>query len=598
MASNQTIISIFNNRVRKYRTRCALKVKLGTAYTDISWFSFGRFVRYAALALIKLGVQPGDRLAILSENRPEWAYADFGIMACGAVSVPIYATDTPRDIEYILKDSGAAYIFLSDKNQLDKILSIKKQTKLKKIIIFDKIGTPDPRVLTLKKLLDAGRVFDLGEPHLYDIRSESVREDDIVTIIYTSGSTNKPKGVMLTQKNLLSNCRSSSAAIKITDKDLYLSFLPLSHVFERMAGLYQMLIQGAVIAYAESKYTVIDNAKELSPTIICGVPRFYEKLYAGILNSAISGPAIKKNIFFWAYRVGRRCAVARAKGKRAPIPLRVQKGISTGKISKKLKAMLGGRLRFFISGGAPLSKEIAEFFLAFGILILEGYGLTETSPVISVNTEDAFKIGTVGRPVRGVGVKISSGGEILVKGPGVMKGYYRQYEDTENTIKDGWLHTGDIGHIDEDGYLVITDRKKDIIVTSGGKNVAPLEIETILKADRYLGDCMLYGDRRKYITAIVVPDFKKLAEYADYKKIPYTNMTELIKNEKVKQFISRRIARRQKDLPGFAQIKDFIILDKELTQDRGELTPTLKIKRRVVTAEYKDLLDSLYEKTD
>jgi len=590
-----TIISIIKQNMKDYSDKPVLKYKDMGKFKDITWGELKETVRLVTCALLDLGVRIGDRIAILSENRPGWVYADLATLSCNAITVPIYTSNTAKDIEYILKDSGAEIIFVSTYDSLQKVLSIAGNTALRRIISFKERPSPDPLVTEFKDLLASGKEKLQAYSNAIEQRAGTTGPDDVVTIIYTSGSTGPAKGAMLTNRNFVSNCRASTEAININQRDRYLSFLPLSHVFERMGGYYALLFNAAEIAYAESRDTILDDAKRVSPTIMYGVPRFFEKVYARILNNAVGESPLKKNLFFWGYRVGRACMLRRIRKKRIPIYLAAQRLVVTKRISKRIKKSLGGRLRFFISGGAPLSKEIAYFFLSFDILILEGYGLTESSPVITVNRPDDYKIGTVGLPVSGVEVKIAPDGEILAKGDNIMKGYYRQYKDTEGAVKDGWLYTGDIGHIDKDGFLVVTERKKDIIVTSGGKNISPSEVETHIKADRYIEDMLIYGDKKKYLAALIIPDFENLTRYAGFKKIPFNDMKELVENDTVRDFIRRRIEKMQEDLPPFSRVKKFIILNKKLTQDQGELTPTLKIKRREVTAKYKDLLDGLYE---
>ena len=590
-----TIISIVKEHIKAHPHRTILKYKKEGIYKDITWQDLDETVEKLSAALLDAGVRIGDKIAILSENRPEWVYADLSILSCGAATVPIYVTSTAKEIEYILKDAGAEIIFVSTKERLNNIASVAKETSLKKIILFEAISSPDPLVLDFNKFLSLGKELLPLYKNALEERIKATGPDDLVTMIYTSGSTGPPKGVMLTNSNFISNCRSAAKKIKIDRNDRYLSFLPLSHVFERMAGYYLLLIVGAEIAYAESRDTILNDSKILSPTLIYGVPRFFEKVYAEILNKLTLGPFIKRIIFFWAYNVGRACMYKRLKGERIPLYLAIQRFLVTRPIAKKLKASFGNKLRFFVSGGAPLSKEVAYFFLSFDILILEGYGLTESSPVLTVNTEEEYKIGTVGKPIGGVTVKIAPDGEILAKGANIMKGYHHLYEETESSVKDGWLYTGDIGHFDKDGFLIITDRKKDIIVTSGGKNVAPSEIEILIKADRYILDALIYGDKKRFLSAIIIPDFENLKRYAAFKKIAFKNLKGLVKDRRIHDFIKRRIDAKLKDVPRFAQIKKFIILHEELTQTRGELTPTLKIKRKVVTSAYKDILDSLYK---
>ncbi len=590
-----TIISKVLQQIEANPAAPILKFKKNGQFKDVTWQELGKIIHLSGCALLDMGAKIGDRIAILSENCPHWVYADLSILSCGGVTVPIYPTNTPKDIEYILKDSGAEIIFVSTKEQLDKVLSVAGQTKIKRIISFKGAPSADPLVMEFNNFLSLGEKNAAVYAKTLEERIKSINPDDLVTIIYTSGSTGPPKGVMLTNANFLSNCEAATSAIDINPADRFLSFLPLSHVFERMAGYYLFLFYGGQIAYAENRNTIMEDLKLVSPTIVYGVPRFFEKVYAEILSNVIRSQVIKKNIFFWAYKIGRACMYKEIRKKNIPVYLALQRFLITRPIAKKLKKAFGGSLRFFVSGGAPLSKEVAYFFLSFDILILEGYGLTESSPVIAANTPENYKIGTVGRPLSGVAVKIAPDGEILAKGPNIMKGYYHLYKDTESTVKDGWLYTGDIGHLDKDGFLVITDRKKDVIVTSGGKNVAPSEIETLIKADRYIQDALIYGDRKKYLCALIIPDFENLKRYATFKKIQFDEMKDLVNSEKIHDFIKRRIDGKLKDNPPFAQIKKFIILDKELTQDRGELTPTLKIKRRLVTNRYKDVLDRLYE---
>ncbi|NQT06355.1 MAG: long-chain fatty acid--CoA ligase [Candidatus Omnitrophica bacterium] len=590
-----TITSIIRDHIESHPDRIILRFKRDAKISSATWRELGGKVDLLGCALLDLGVKIGDRVAILSENRPEWAYADLAILSCGAVTIPIYASCAPKDVEYILKDSGAEVIFVSGKDQLEKIFSVNKVSSIKRIITFETSPNIDPLVTEFNVFLKDSRKRLSKYADLLKGRGKAVGGEDPVTIIYTSGSTGPPKGVVLTNNNFISNCRASAGAINIDSRDRYLSFLPLSHVFERMAGYYLMMIQGGEIAYAERRDTILEDARLFSPTFMCGVPRFFEKLYAEILNKAIRSSFIKKNLFFWGYRIGRACLFRKLRKRPVPLYLAIQKFLVTKPISKKLKKLFGGKLRFFVSGGAPLSKEVAYFFLSFDIPILEGYGLTESSPVIAVNRLNEYKVGTVGKPIQDISVKMASDGEILTKGPNLMKGYYHLYKDTESIVREGWLHTGDIGHIDKDGFLVITDRKKDIIVTSGGKNIAPQEIETLIKADRFIQDVLVYGDKKKFLSALIIPDFSNIAEYAKFKKIDFADIKDLVKDRRVHDFIGRRIDEKLKDIPRFARIKKFLIMDKEFSQDRGELTPTLKIRRRTVTEKYKFLLDNLYE---
>jgi long-chain acyl-CoA synthetase len=400
---------------------------------------------------------------------------------------------------------------------------------------------------------------------------------------------------MLTHRNFLSNVEASVQILKGGTEDRCLSFLPLSHVFERMAGFYFMLYQGVSIAYAENMNTVPQNILEIRPTMVASVPRLYEKIYARILEQVHGAGGLRKKIFEWSLALGRKTAPYRCEGKRMPPGLALQYKLARKLVYEKIKAKLGGRIRFFISGGAPLCKEIAEFFFAADLLILEGYGLTETSPVVSVNRPDDFKFGTVGKLLAQVEVRIASDGEILVRGPNIMRGYYKMEKETREAIVDGWFHTGDIGEFDSDGFLKITDRKKDLIITSGGKNIAPQKIENLLVADEYILQVCVCGDRKNYLTALVVPDFGPLAKYAREKGIPFVNCQDLVRREAVKTWLAERIEVRTRELANYEKIKQFTLLAEEFSQDRGELTPTLKIKRKMVTEKYRAAIEAMYD---
>jgi long-chain acyl-CoA synthetase len=430
----------------------------------------------------------------------------------------------------------------------------------------------------------------------YRKAAEAVRPGDVATIIYTSGTTGDPKGVMLTHDNIFSNVRAARAVVPFAGEDTCLSFLPLSHIFERMAGHYLMLDTGTSIAYAESMEKVRDNLPEVRPTLVLSVPRLYEKMYAAVLEKALSGSFVKKQIFFWARRVADRWADVKLSGVNPTGLIAVQYAIAQRLVFSKLKARTGGRLRYFVSGGAPLAPEINKFFYAAGLVILEGYGLTETSPVITVNSPDHFKIGTVGKPVAGVEVTIAADGEILTRGPHVMKGYYNKPEATAEVIdREGWFHTGDIGEVDAGGFVRITDRKKDIIVTAAGKNIAPQPIEGMVKQNKFVTEAVMIGDRRRYPVVLVVPNWDNLEKWARSKNLTWTSRAELLQNAAVKEKMEREVLGELHNLARFEMPKRVGLLEHEFSVERGELTPTLKVKRRVVDKAYKALIDTLYE---
>lgn len=588
---------MFFSRANKYSGKCALKSKYGGRYRDISWLEFEGKVKDLAFGLILLGLRPGEKVGLLSENRPEWAYSDLAVLSIGCADVPLYPTDVPNQMEYILSDSDSVMVIVSTAEQLDKILSIKERLPaLRKIIVMD-----PPAQMTHADVVTFGSVLKSGSDNAAEARMDfqarlgAVGKNDLASIIYTSGTTGPAKGVRLTHDNFLSNCTSSLDLLPLGEEDLCLSFLPLSHVFERMASYYFTIFIGGAIAYAENNESVGRNLKEVRPTYACAVPRFYEKIYANIMDSISGSPEPAKKIFEKSAGIARRYANAKLNKLDCGPLLRCKYMLAKALIFSKIRAGVGGRIKFFISGGAPLSKELGEFFYSVGIFILEGYGLTETSPVVTVNTFKAFKFGSVGKPIRNTEVRIAPDGEILISGPGVMKGYYKKEAETKEAFDaEGWFRTGDIGYFDEEGFLSITDRKKDIIITAGGKNIAPQNIENLIKADSYIREVVLHGDRRPYLTALIEPNFDALKGLALRQGIPYIKAEELARHPRVREFIASRIEERQKDLPNYEKIRNFTLLESKLTIEGGEITPTLKVKRKVVAEKYRDIFDGMY----
>jgi long-chain acyl-CoA synthetase len=532
-----TLNKLFFDAIERHDRPDALQVKVGGSYRPISSRELEKRARHVALGLRSLGVARGDRVAILSNNRPEWAIADYGCLTTGVTDVPVYPTLPADQIAYILRDSGSVAIFVSDEEQLAKITAIRGDVpSLRHVITFagSRAGGAE---LTLDELEAMGGADDSPSAiATYRAEADAVQPDDLATLIYTSGTTGAPKGVMLTHDNLYSNVAAAATILPpFTGDDVALSFLPLSHIFERMAGHYCMLHLGVSIAYAESIDTVPVNMVEVRPSVVLSVPRLYEKMYARVLENALAGGAVKKRIFFWARSVADRWADVKLAGDEPKGLLALQYSIAQRLVFSKLKARTGGRLRYFVSGGAPLAPEINKFFYAAGLIILEGYGLTETSPVLAVNRPDAFRIGTVGPPVPGVEIKIAADGEILGRGPGIMKGYYNNPGATAETIDaEGWLHTGDIGEL-RDGFLAITDRKKDIIVTAGGKNIAPQPIEGQVKTNKYVAQAVMIGDRRKFPIMLVVPNFEQLEKWAKQKGLLWGDRAQLIALPEVKK---------------------------------------------------------------
>ncbi len=594
----KTLAEAFFNTVKNFGDNTSLMTKIEGNYQGIDYNELGRRVKYFALGLANMDIKKGDKVSILSENRAEWAISDLAILSLGAINVPIYPTLAPRQIEYILNDAEAKIIIVSTEEQVKKVLDIfDNLPNLKAIIYMDQVAEATEAMYFYAHLYEKGKEFDKNNPDYFDNVSSAIETDDPCAIVYTSGTTGNPKGAVLSHGNILSNTLGGIETLNIRSTDLFLSFLPLCHVFERMGGQFCPLLAGGSIAYAESIETVAQNLTEAKPTIMCSVPRLFEKIYAKILANAEAGSPLKKKIFFWAINVGEKYVEAEKRGKVGG-GLKFKHNLAHKLVFSKIQEKVGGRLRYFISGGAPLSKEIGEFFHAVGVKILEGYGLTESSPVIAVNLENKFKFGTVGPALTkgGVELKIADDGEILTRGPHVMKEYYKNPEETKEVIDDdGWLHTGDIGFLDEDGFLTITDRKKNIIVTSGGKNVAPAAIENKLLTSQLVDQVLIIGDKQKYLTALIVPNQDMLESFAATQKISFKDYAELMDNDQINQYVANEINNVLSDQARFEQIKIFKLVAEPFTIEAGELTPTLKIKRKVVEEKYADLIEQMYQ---
>ncbi len=589
-----TLTKLFFEAIDRFDLPNAYQFKKDGAFQPIAHRAVLKRVRRISLGLSALGVNRGDRVGIMSENRPEWALADWACLGGGMTDVPIYPTLPAEQIVHPLNDSGAAVVFVSTAAQAAKAASVRADLKtVRKIISFDDPAPPGAD-MTLHELETAGAALDSdAKAAEWRAAALTVRPDDLATLIYTSGTTGLPKGVMLTHDNIASNVLASRAKVPVVAGEVALSFLPLSHIFERM-GDYLFFACGVSIAYAESIDTVPFNLTEVRPHFCMSVPRLFEKMYARVLENAMSGGAVKARIFRWAAAVADRWADRKLAGKEPRGLLAWQYGPAQKLVFSKLKERTGGRLRYFVSGGAPLAPSINKFFYAAGLKILEGYGLTETSPVIAVNGDDAFRIGTVGKPIAGVEVQIAEDGEILTRGPHVMKGYYNRPEATAESIDaDGWLHTGDIGVL-EDGFLRITDRKKDIIVTAGGKNIAPQPIENRIKLNKYVSQAVMIGDKRKYPIVLIVPNWDNLEKWAGIKNIIWTDRRQLLEMPTVRAKMDKEVQGALEGLASFETPKKVGLLEHDFSIERGELTPKLSVKRKVVDQSYKDLIDSLY----
>lgn len=594
----KTIPEMFDVVTKKYgNSKTYLKTKVKGEYIDISYSEVRENTENLALGLATLGVKRGDKVCIISENRPEWYYSDLAILCLGAINVPLYPISTSDSIEYMINNSEAVGIIVSTKFQLNKVLKIKNKCKKLKFIINlnNEDAEGEEEVYKFDEILKKGSLFKSENPNHLQTQIEVTQENDLCTIIYTSGTTGEPKGVMLTHKNILSNVKASSEIIEVTENDVFLSFLPLSHIFERMAGYYFALSVGATVAFAEGIEKIATNMQEIKPTVMTGVPRLFERMYNKIRRNVESQPQNKQKIFNWGINIGQEYMDLKRSNRKIPIGLKTKYKLADKLVFAKLRKVTGGNLRFFISGGAALARELGTFFEAVGILVLEGYGLTESSPVIAVNRENSYKFGSVGKPIPGVEVKIAQDGEILVNGPNVMQGYFKKKKETNEVLRDGWLHTGDIGVFDAEGFLIITDRKKSLFKTSGGKYIAPTPIENLFLGSKYIDQFIIIGDRRMFISALIVPDFEAVKEYADANRISYSSNADLIKKKQIDELMQKEFAQFQGKLANYEKVRKFTLLEKPFTIEAGEMTPSLKLKRNVIETRYKDLIEDMYK---
>ncbi len=596
-AEPKTLNELFNQSVERFREKELLRYKKGGKWQSLAYGEVARRVRELALGLSGLGIDSGDRIAIWSENRPEWNLADLASLAVGSPDVPIYSTQARAQVEYILNDSNARAIFVSS-TFLREAISMKDRARaLEWIICFDELpdDVKSDSVINISHLVDEGRAIYGQQPDLYDRLWQAARPEDLATLLYTSGTTGDPKGVMLTHKNLTANSLNSYRWLNLEGKnDEALTYLPFSHIFER-AVWYLYVYCGTLIAYAESIEAVAQNLAEVRPTVMTSVPRMFEKIYGRIVERGVSSGFPKKQIFMWSLDVGRQWAEKVDKGQSVGPWLSLKHKIADALVYKKWREAVGGRVRVFISGGAPLAPEIAYQFAAAGLPILQGYGLTETSPSISCNQEHRNRIGTVGPVMDNVKVMIAEDGEILVKGDTVMQGYYNRPSDNEEAFTpDGWFKTGDIGHIDRDGFLVITDRKKELIKTSGGKYIAPQRVESLIKSSRFVSQVVVIGNGRKYAAALIVPNLEVVKSYAAHKGIEYKDVSELLENPRVVDLFQRQVDKYTEELARFEKVKQVALLPGEVTVESGELTPTLKPRRNVIEKNYAHIIEKLY----
>jgi long-chain acyl-CoA synthetase len=592
----QTLIDVFQRAARVHNRPDALNYKSGGRWVSISSDELLARAKHIAAGLYAIGIRHGDRVALLSDSRVEWTLTDAGCLFASAVDVPIYPTLTPPQVRYILQDSGASALFLANREKFLELKEILAECpRVQHVIFFDAAGITEEDGLTLAQLEQKGREFEQNDPGLIDRMAAETMPDDLATLIYTSGTTGEPKGVMLTHANLVSNLIDSSGHLSIGEDDVVLSVLPLSHVFERQA-MYMYLHHGMAVYFAESLQTVAPNLREVRPTLLVGVPRMFEKIYQRIQERAAEAGKLKASLLEWAVSVAREYAGYMGKHSSIPATLKFKHWLAVKLVFSKWHAAFGGRMRLLLSGGAALSEDLARIYIGAGIPIIQGYGLTETSPVVTASTFEDYRVGTVGRAIPHVEIRIAEDGEIEVRGPNVMRGYYNKPEETRAAFTDdGWFKTGDIGTIDADGFLRITDRKKELFKTSGGKYIAPAPIEQAIKGSRFVNQVVLVGSERKFPAALIVPVWEQLESYCKLKGIEVQSRSEMCRHPRIIDLLQRQIDGLTPNLARYEKIKKVALLENEFTIEGGELTPTLKIKRRVIDDKYRDIIEKLYE---
>ncbi|THB81475.1 MAG: long-chain fatty acid--CoA ligase [Desulfobacteraceae bacterium] len=579
------------DKINTYGSSKAVQYKADTGWESLTYAQFGDKIMRLASALIQAGVNPKDRVGIYSSNRYEWALTDFACTFIGAISVPIYPTNTAEQARFIINDAEIKILFTDKAYQYDNICTIKPDLPDLKVVSFDSALTLDA---SFAQSFDTFIDIDTApfEPQIRE-RADAVQPEDTLTIIYTSGTTGNPKGVMLTHNNVFHQFRAVDPKFRFAQGDISLCFLPLSHVFERVWS-YFVFIKGAVNTYLEDPKQIIDTLQEVQPTAMVSVPRLYEKIYAKIMNGLETASPVKKTLFEKAIQNGDIYYNKLHHNEPIPFGVNLKHKILDKLVLSKIRAAVGGNVRYFIVGGAALEKTIEEFFLSCGLLICQGYGLTETSPIICFNTPDQFRFGTVGKPAPECEVRIGDHGEVQVKGLQVMKGYYNNPQKTAEVMDDGWFRTGDVGEFDKDGFLKITDRIKDLIITSGGKNIAPQRIETLVGKDFFIEQIVSIGEKRNYITALIVPSFENLETWAQNNGISYSSHEDLISKPEVIALYEERIQLNSKDLAQYETIKKFKLLPNVFSVETGEITPTMKVKRGNVNEKYNHLIEEMY----
>ena len=596
----KTINQVFRNRVQKYGSRIALEKKLNGKWESVSWEDYYKRAAYVGLALNDMGLQKGDRVSLLSENRLEWLYADMGVLGAGGCIVPIYPTLIDDEVEYIVSHSDSKFLIVENNAQLQKgLYTAKRYPGLKKIIVIDTTEVNvNPMIMDYNELLDKGKVLYNKNPEAFASLADTIAQDDLATIVYTSGTTGVPKGAMITHKNIMAVIKALDTIEPhyAYDSDQTVPFLPLSHVFERVAGHFYGMYVGITASYAESLDTLIQDIQEKRPTVVLAVPRVLEKVYQQIISQVQEQSPFKQKVFYWGQKVGSKISELREQKKNPGFNLSLKYKIAYAIIFKKLQNALGGRVRWMTASGAPTAREIILFFNSAGIMVIEGYGMTECCAPATMSNIADYRIGTVGRPLPGVDIKIADDGEILIKGDNVFKGYWKMPEETKDSFtQDGYFMSGDIGLFDDAGFLMITDRKKDLIITSGGKNVAPQKIENLIKSDPLFTEAIVIGDKRKYLIALVNISQEQAERIAKEKGINVNSLHDLFNNPRFQTIVEEHIEKCNQKLARYETVKKVGIIKNEFSKETGELTATLKVKRKAVQQKYQPIIDSLYE---
>jgi long-chain acyl-CoA synthetase len=596
----ETAPSIFRETVRKHGDRVAMRKKEYGLWHDISWNDYYRMAMHVGSALISMGLEKGDCVSIIGDNCPEWVVIDLAAQCAGGVAVGVYATNAWPQVEYVIQNSESKFFFVENEEQLDKWLNFRDRVpRLKKVIVWDLKGLrhfQDPAVMTYEELLEVGKQAYEQDPQKIERRMDEVKPEDTSMLIYTSGTTGPPKGAMLSHKNLTWMGRAITTDNPMNDHDEVMSFLPLCHVFEQLFSVLGHITHGFTVNFIESLDTVTDNMIEISPTVGYAVPRIWEKYYSAIYIKMSDATWFKRIVFYLGLKIGQRRATLKMNFKPVPSYLEAIYQLAYFAIFRKLKERLGfDRMRIAYSGAAPISPDVLHFFQSIGVNLVEGYGQTEGTGVTCVSRVGRVKFGTVGPPLTGTEVKIAEDGEILVRSPSVFKGYFKNPEATAETVKDGWLYSGDVGEIDEDGYLRITDRKKDIIVTAGGKNITPQFIENKLKFSPYINDAVVIGDRRKFLSCLIMIDEDNVVKYAQDNKVQFSTYKDLTQAPEILKLIQCEVDKVNETLSRVEQVKKFTILPKKLYEEDGEVTPTMKVKRKYVNEAFKDLIEGMYK---